>query len=98
MSKPTSAEILKWPPADAVQRDPTLAVTDRIYPIVVGCVDYQSGAMPEKHQTGFIFEVQEVYVDPAAPNAAPTFIHYGIDLPKERVVITPFYFGQGKKY
>lgn len=98
MSKPTDAEIIKWPPADAIQGNPTRPVTNRIYPVVVGCIDYQSGAMPEKHQTGFIFEVQEAYSDPAVPNAVPTFIHYGTDVPREKVLIMPFYFGQGKKY
>jgi len=98
MAKPADAEIIKWPPADVIQSNPTLPVSDRIFPMVVGCVDYQSGAMPEKHQTGFIFEVQEVYSDPSVPNAAPTLIHYGIDLPAQRVMITPFYFGQGKSY
>jgi len=98
MGKPTEMEIIKWPPTEAVKENPSLPVTDRIYPFIVGCVDYQSGAMPERHQTGFIFEVQEVYVDTAVPNAAPTFIHYGVDIPRERVVITQYYFGQGKKY
>jgi hypothetical protein len=98
MGKPTETEIIKWPPSDVIQKNPTLPITDRVFPIVVGCVDYQSGAMPEKHQTGFIFEVQESYSDATKPNAAPTLVHYGIDLPRERVVITQFFFGQGKKY
>jgi hypothetical protein len=98
MGKPTDAEIIKWPPADAIQTNPTLTVTDRVFPIVVGCVDYQSGAMPEKHQTGFIFEVQEGYSDASTSNAAPILVHYGIDLSPEKVVITQFFFGQGKQY
>jgi len=98
MPKPTDAEIIKWPPSDVIQRNPTLAVTDRVFPVVVGCIDYQSGAMPEKHQTGFIFLVQEVYSDPTNSTAAPTLVHYGVDLPPEKVVIEQFFFGQGKKY
>lgn len=98
MAKPTEGEIIKWPPSDVVQQNPTLTVTDRIFPIVVGCIDYQSGAIPEKHQTGFIFEVQEAYSDPAVPNAAPTLVHYGIDVPREKVIATQFFFGQGKQY
>jgi hypothetical protein len=98
MSKPTATEIIKWPPADAIQRNPELVVTNRVFPIVVGCIDYQSGAMPEKHQTGFIFEVQEAFADAGVPNAAPTFSHYGVDLPRDRVIVTQFFFGQGKKY
>jgi len=98
MGKPADTDIIKWPPADVIHNNPALVVTDRIFPFVVGCVDYESGAMPEKHQTGFIFEIQEAYVDPAVPNAAPTFVHYGVDLPRERVIITQFFFGQGRKY
>jgi hypothetical protein len=98
MAKPGDGEIIKWPPSDMAQQNPNILVTDRVYPIVVGCVDYQSGAMPEKHQAGFIFEVQEAFSDPAVPNAAPTLIHYGIDVQRERVVVTQFFFGQGKQY
>jgi hypothetical protein len=42
--------------------------------------------------------VQEAFSDPAVPNAAPTLIHYGIDVQRERVVVTQFFFGQGKQY
>jgi glucose-6-phosphate 1-dehydrogenase len=94
MGKSTSADILKWPPVDAVQRD--LITTDRVYPIVVGCVDYQSGAMREQHQTGFIFEIEEA--DSDNPNGPPAFVHYGTDVAVERVRIVPFFFGQGKNY
>jgi hypothetical protein len=98
MAKPTDTEIIKWPPADVIQNNPTLPITDRIFPIVIGCIDYQSGAMPEKHQTGFIFEVQEAFSDATNSNAAPTLVHFGIELPRERVIITQFFFGQGKQY
>jgi hypothetical protein len=93
MSKPTDAEIIKWPPPR--DRSADTEVTDRILPIVVGCVDYQSGAMPVRHQTGFIFEVHQVStVDPGLP----TLIHNGIDVPIEKVWVIQLPFGQGKKY
>jgi hypothetical protein len=93
MAQPTDAEIFKWPPP--YNRPPGAQVTDRFFPIVVGCVDYQSGAMPKKHQTGFIFEVHQVSVD--GPGI-PTFIHSGIDVPIDKVMIFQFRPGQGKKY
>jgi len=71
-------------------------VTDRILPIVLGCVDYQSGAMPIKHQTGFIFEVHQVST--VDPNGFPTLIHDGIDVPNDKVWVIQLPFGQGKKY
>jgi hypothetical protein len=99
MAKPAQTELIKWPPPDATQRNPSLAVTDRIFPILVGCVDYESGAMPERHQTGFIFEIQEAYGEQSATaSSRPTLIHYGVDLPRNKLVVTQFFFGQGRKY
>jgi hypothetical protein len=103
MDKPTAWEIIKWPPAWASEREPTDAakepVTDRILPIVVGCVDYQSGAMPGKHQTGFIFDVTEISADASGqPNGLPGYIHYPMNVPIDRVGISHSDFGQIKQY
>lgn len=90
--------IFRFPPPEVIATNPNLIATDRIFPIVVGCVDYQSGVMPEKHQTGFIFEIQQASIDSSPGNVFPTFIHYGVDVPREKVMITQFYFGQGRQY
>jgi hypothetical protein len=85
MGKPTDSEIIEWPPNQPNQ-------TKRIFPIIVGCVDYQSGVMPKNHQTGFIFEVQRG--DPRMP----TLVTVGEDVRREDVVVTQYFFGQGKSY
>jgi len=87
MGKPTQSELVELP------NDPT--GKKRVFPIVVGCVDYQSGAMVEPHQTGFIFEIQRIsLLNPGLP----TMINYGEDVPRESVIVTPYFFGQGKNY
>jgi hypothetical protein len=94
MGKPTDAEIIKWPPNSEMAKFPPgeLHQTDRVFPIVVGCVDYLSGVMTEKHQTGFIFEVQH------GNPQMPSFIILGEDVRREDVVVTPYFFGQGRNY
>lgn len=87
MGKPSQGELVEFP------NDPT--GKKRVFPIVVGCVDYQSGAMIEPHQTGFIFEVQQMSV---LNPGLPTMINYGENVPRESVVVIPYFFGQGKNY
>jgi cell division protein FtsL len=60
MGGPTDSDIFEWPPPES-----KLPQTKRVYPIVVGCVDYQSGVMTEPYQTGFIFEIKRS--DPRMP-------------------------------
>ncbi len=88
MGKPTNSDIIKWPPGQPNQ-------TERVYPIVVGCVDYQSGVIPEKHRTGFIFEIQTIY---SLGDGMPTMISFGTDVPRGKVVIIQYPFGQGEEY
>jgi hypothetical protein len=85
--KPTDSDIIEWPPSETHQPQ-----TKRLYPIVVGCVDYQSGVMTEPHQTGFIFEIKRG--DPRMPS----FITMGEDVRREDVVIEQYFLGQGKSY
>lgn len=87
MGAPTDSDIIRWPPDEA-----HLPQTKRVFPIVVGCIDYQSGAMPEPHQTGFIFQIQRG--DPRMP----TFITFGENVRREDVVVVQYFFGQGKSY
>jgi hypothetical protein len=84
---PTDSDIIKWPPPES-----KLPRTKRVYPIVVGCVDYQSGVMTEPHQTGFIFEIKRG--DPRMP----TFITLGEDVRRKDAVVDQYFFGQGKNY
>lgn len=82
----TDADLFPWPPAPQ-------APTERVLqPMVVGCVDYQSGAIPGLHQTGFIFELQE-----ASPGM-PTFIRPGHNLAPGEVVVSKYYFSQGRSF
>ncbi len=85
MGKPLDADVIEWPPNQPKQ-------TKRLLPIVVGCVDYQSGVMPERHQTGFIFEIER-----GNPNM-PALITLGEDVPRNDVLVTQYFFGQGKIY
>jgi hypothetical protein len=87
VGKPSEIEIIKWPP-DATKQ------TSRVHPIVVGCIDYQSGAIPGNHQTGFIFDIERTSQDPVGLS----FITFGTDVPRQNVVITKYYFSQGKEY
>jgi len=87
MGPPTDSEIIEWPPAES-----RLPQTKRVFPIIVGCVDYQSGVMTNAHQTGFIFEIQRG--DPRMPS----FITFGEDVPRENVIVGQYFFGQGKSY
>ena len=92
MGTPNPSEIFDWPPSTAPSG---LLRTKRIFVVVVGCVDYQSGALSGSHQTGFIFEVQQ---NSESDPGLPTFIHYGQEVPKEHVLVTQHFFGQGKSY
>lgn len=96
MGAPTQEEIIKWPPDSAYKQNPalTLPQTDRVHPIVVGCVDYGSGSIPGKHQAGFIFDVEKTGDD----SSLPTFIKLGEDVARGNVVITKYFFSQGKNY
>ena len=81
---PTDSDIIEWPPPQY-----KVPQTKRVYPIVVGCVDYQSGAMTQPHQTGFIFEIER---------GDHTFITLGEGVRREDVIVTQYFFGQGKSY
>lgn len=83
----TDSDIITWPPPESTSNLPQ---TKRVYPIIVGCVDYQSGVMTEPHQTGFIFEIKRG--DPRMP----TFITLGEDVRREDVLVEQYFFGQGK--
>jgi hypothetical protein len=85
MGKPSDSQIIAWPPDQRNQ-------TKQVYPFIVGCVDYQSGSMPTKHQTGFIFQLEKGTPD------VPSFIRYGEDVPPKDVLVTQFFFGQGRSY
>jgi hypothetical protein len=87
MGWPTDSDIIEWPPPETHQPQ-----TKRVYPIVIGCVDYQSGVMTEPHQTGFIFEIKRG--DPRMP----AFITLGEDVRREDAVVEQYFFGQGKSY
>jgi hypothetical protein len=87
MGGPIDSDIIEWPPAES-----KLPQTKRVYPIVVGCVDYQSGVMTEPHQTGFIFEIKRG--DPRMPS----FISLGEDVRRDDAVVEQYFFGQGKSY
>jgi hypothetical protein len=82
---PADSDIIQWPPGQPNQ-------TKRVYPIVVGCVDYQSGVMTEPHQTGFIFEIKRG--DPRLP----TFITFSEDVRRDDVFVDQYFFGQGRSY
>jgi hypothetical protein len=86
--KPLDSELIKWPPNQSVQ-------TMRVDPVIVGCVDYQSGAMEKAHQTGFIYTLERA--GESGPTM-PTLINYGVNVPKENVVVTRYFFSQGKSY
>lgn len=96
MAAPTQEEIIEWPPDSAYKQNPGLAVpqTGRVHPIIVGCVDYRSGSMPGKHQTGFIFDIEKTGESPGLP----TFINLGVDVPQQNLIISKYYFSQGKNY
>jgi hypothetical protein len=96
MGAPVASEIIKWPPDSAYVGDPTLKTpqTDRVNPFVVGCIDYTSGSVAGKHQVGFIFDIQKTSED----GSLPTFIKLGEDVPLQKVVITKFFFTQGKNF
>ena len=87
MGKPTDSEIIEWPPSES-----KLPQTKRVYPIIVGCVDYLSGVMTEPHQTGFIFEIMRG--DPRMP----VFITFGEEVRPDDAVVQQYFFGQGKSY
>jgi hypothetical protein len=87
MAKPSDSGIIVWPPPEA-----KLPQTKRVFPIVVGCVDYQSGAMTEPHQTGFIFEILR------GNPGMPSLITLGENVPKSEIIVGPYFFGQGKIY
>jgi len=87
MGQPVDSDIIEWPPPES-----NLPQTKRVYPIVVGCVDYQSGVMTEPHQTGFIFEIKR------GDRRMPTFITLGEDVRREDAVVEQYFFGQGKSY
>jgi hypothetical protein len=61
---------------------------NRILPIVVGCVDYFSGAMPTRHQTGFIFEIRR-----KDGGMIP-----GVDIPADAISVDEYIFDQGDSY
>jgi len=96
MGAPTQEEIIKWPPDSAYKQNPALTVpqADRVHPIVVGCIDYGSGAVPGRHQAGFIFDIEKTGED----SSLPTFIKLGEDVARGNVVITKYLFSQGKNY
>lgn len=96
MDAPAPNEIIKWPPDSAYAQNPNLKVaqTNRVHPIVVGCVDYRSGAIPGDHQAGFIFDIERTGENPELP----TFITIGDDVPRQNVIVTKYYFSQGKNY
>ena len=75
--------IIPWPP-DAPKEKV-------IIPFIVGCVDYHSGAMPEPHQTGFIFQVR-------GSKDGMKLIRYGKNVSQDRVFVYPYGFSQGKSY
>jgi hypothetical protein len=58
-----------------------------LIPIVVGCVDYLSGAMPEWHQTGFIYQIRSK--DGIIPIK---------DIPINDIFIARYIFDQGDSY
>jgi hypothetical protein len=61
-----------------------------IFPIIVGCVDYQYGVSTHHHQTRFIYEVQRF--DPATrPHIFS--IEVGTDVPAPSVALVPYSFG-----
>ena len=84
----TEDKIVAWP---ANPQNPRA-----IFPFIVGCFYYKSGAMPEVHQTGFIFEVQRQQEN---PREMPGPIHFGENVPANKVLIRPFpFFTKGKDY
>ncbi|TCK71610.1 hypothetical protein [Acidipila rosea] len=92
--RPTDSEIIKWPPPQRGDASP-IVQTLRVYPVVVGCVDYQSGAMQNGHQTGFIYTIERVGEN--GPTM-PTLINFGMNVPRESVVVSRYFFSQGKTY
>jgi hypothetical protein len=77
------SDIIPWPPTEPKEKV--------IMPFIVGCVDYRSGAMPEPHQTGFIFEIR-------GGQDGLTAIRYRQEVPQNQVFIDPWGFSQGKSY
>ncbi len=88
VGKALDSELIKWPPNQSIQ-------TLRIYPVIVGCVDYQSGAMQNAHQTGFIYTLERI--GEGGPTM-PSLINNGVNVPKENVMVTRYFFSQGKAY
>ena len=70
--------------------------TQRVFPIVVGCVDYQSGSFPQQHQTPFIFEIHRKSIYKGED--LPTLLYVGRDVPIQDIWIIQYRFGQGKSY
>jgi hypothetical protein len=60
-----------------------------LIPIVVGCVDYMSGAMPKWHQTGFILEIRRKDEDGIVPTK---------DIPANAMQIDRYIFDQGESH
>jgi hypothetical protein len=84
----TDDKLIRWPPerfGDMIGR--------AIFPILAGCVDYRSGAMPELHQTGFIYEIRH-----RLNQQTNTLIYFGKDVPQNEVILDPLPWGQGKVY
>lgn len=59
--------------------------------MIVGCVDYQFVDRSSHHQTGFIYEVNEL--DPEKGPAHPLAITIGKNVPADRLVLTKFPVG-----
>jgi hypothetical protein len=72
-----------WPPSSEKPQEKA------IFPTIVGCFDYHSGAMPEWHQSRFAFLMNKKDQSP---------IIFGIDTPSAQVVLTPDQFAQSKSH
>jgi hypothetical protein len=63
---------------------PDLRPAKRINPVLYGCVDYKFSSLPQRHQTGFMYNV--VGTNPKNPNV-PYLIVVGETLPAANIVL-----------